>query len=90
MKQASVSSAIRGGGKRRSGLSIIALSLTSDCKPRKAKATNAWQDRRLWQRGRLFSCMETLPHDQAAPLWEAAQTEAAAILCCTHEVPRQV
>jgi hypothetical protein len=39
MKQASVSSAIHGGGKRRggSGLSIIALSLTRDCKPRKAK-----------------------------------------------------
>jgi hypothetical protein len=38
MKQASVSSAIQGGGKRRgSGFSIIALSLTRDCKPRKAK-----------------------------------------------------
>ena len=37
-KQASVSSAIQGGGKRRgSGLSIIALSLTRDCKPRQAK-----------------------------------------------------
>ena len=37
MKQVSVSSAIQGGGKRRaSGLSVIALSLTRDCKPRKA------------------------------------------------------
>ena len=32
------SSTVQGGGKRRaSGLSIIALSLTRDCKPRKAK-----------------------------------------------------
>jgi hypothetical protein len=38
MKQASVSSKDQGGGKwRRAGLSIIALSLTRDCKPRKAK-----------------------------------------------------
>ena len=34
----SMSSTDHGGGKRRgSGLSIIALSLTRDCKPRKAK-----------------------------------------------------
>jgi hypothetical protein len=38
MKQASVSSTAQGGGKRRgSGLSITALSLTRDCKPRKAE-----------------------------------------------------
>jgi hypothetical protein len=29
--------ATQGGGRRGSGLSIIALSLTCDCKPRKAK-----------------------------------------------------
>jgi hypothetical protein len=38
MKQASVASADQGGGKRRSGLSIMAVSLTRDCRPRKAKA----------------------------------------------------
>jgi hypothetical protein len=37
-RQTSGSSTVHGGGKRRlSGLSIIELSLTRDCKPRKAK-----------------------------------------------------
>jgi hypothetical protein len=41
MKQASVSSTDHGGGKRRSGFSIIALSLTRDYKPRKAKSARS-------------------------------------------------
>jgi hypothetical protein len=36
-RQTSGSSTVHGGKRRLSGLSIIELSLTRDCKPRKAK-----------------------------------------------------
>ena len=37
-----------------------------------AKAEEAWR--------RFVSCVEALPVDQAAPLWQAAQAQAAAFL----------
>src|SRR5450759_3602226 len=36
-----------------------------------AKAAAAWR--------RFVACMEALPPDQAAPLWQAAQAQAAAV-----------